>query len=84
MTHQAILPAETEDLSHVANELAARSIYLTCHEVEWLNDLARRHRWDTLRALRGINARRSWDGPGMAVNGEKVEQHLGHLLRGRK
>lgn len=84
MTHPAILPTETEDLSWVANEAprpAQRSVYLTSDEINWLDDLARRHKWDVLRALLAINERRTWDGPGMAVDGAKVRRHLDGLLR---
>lgn len=54
--------------------------YTTSCEIAYLLDLEKREKWEVLRqTLAGMDNRR-WDGPGMAVDIEKVRRTLRRIL----
>ena len=84
MTHPAILEPEAAEALDIAQGLPRISAYCytTGNERTWLSDLATRHQWELLRRLRDLYPYRSWDGPGMAVDGAAIIVHLDALLAG--
>ena len=66
----------------IADYHSMTRMHATSDEIAWLDDLARRRKWELLQNLQRLNSRRSWDGPGMAVDARRVSAHLAGLLRG--
>jgi hypothetical protein len=82
MTHPAIIESdapETFETPAILPVEPGRAVWTTADEIKWMETIPP----NLLLRLRAANALRSWDGPGMRVDGDAVAARLKELMRTR-